>query len=213
MTYAYQLNRYVDVQKLVALTVGTDGITQNSNLMSVSVVGPTEDLTVGTVYVAGANSAKAYPYTEVSPDRYLEHMMSTGEARACLQPVLEEASGIIVFNSGFTRQYLLQRFPEFETFPMLDALPFAKFVERRLPFPQVAMTKTKTSALFAIQTIIEQGVAYVRGGYTLDNLCDRVLNHYDGDSADSWRTEKAPKLERQPYRLYALWRSLLEQGE
>jgi hypothetical protein len=208
MTYEKRfINLGIDVSKAVVMTIGTDGLGEKAKILAVSIVGPTQESTVGTMYIQGGRPELNYEFTEVTPEHYVENAMSIGEARQLMMPVLNWCPCIAVFGAGFLLPKFFDYWPEFIGMPYLDVMDLAKFADRRFPFPE------NIKSLRDLQTRLTATTSYIRGGYKLDELMDRYVQGYDGDTADARIEGSSPKLERQPYRLYALWRTLLEKGD
>ena len=197
-------DKKISAENALAISVATDGFKHGrDNLLSVSLTAGYPDSDKGTVYVEGGSMLAVQEHTGVSQGIYAEHAMPIEEAIEEIKDVVDEASFLVLYRAKYTHEWLMDAMPD-----LVGAKPLSKLVKHRMMLP------ADLSTIEGLQHRIEQAVAHVTGkGYSFDDLCTEFTPGYDGDTADAYITGSTPKLERQVYRLYALWTTLLDTGE
>jgi hypothetical protein len=197
--------RDIDPLKGLAVHPASDGFKiGRDNLMSVSATGSWPDADIGTAYVAGADASKVREITEVDPGIYDQYALPLEEAVRILTPVVKNAEFLVIWYAQYSLRWMIEFFPDLMTKPTLDLVPVCKALDQRMEFP------ADVDTIEDLNSRLSRASFHVKGGYKFDEVCGRMIPGIDGDTADAYLTGATPKLERQVYRLYALYTALLD---
>jgi hypothetical protein len=197
--------RKIDHDKVLALSVASDGFKiSRDNIMSVSATGNWPNADMGTAFIAGADAEKVREYTEVDPKDYKECAIPLEDAYAKVLALVEQADFTVIFYASYAKKWFKEFLPKVLDTPTLDLVSVCKALEQNMELP------VDIEDIAGLDQRLAKASFHVKGGYSLDGVCARMIPGVDGDTADAYLTGNTPKLERQVYRLYSLYHALLD---
>jgi len=198
----------------LCVTVATDGLSpEKHNILAVSCAGYKEEQDIGTMYIRGADpvaplssgGAKTIAdITGVSADVYNDNSMDVVEAQVLANKAKGVSKFLVVYSAKFTHSWIKAQFPILSGMPFIDVISLVKCMDVKIPLPTV-------DTIDKMQEDIGRRTSYIRGGYSFDNVCDRLLSGYDVDGVGSYLLSdmQSPALTQKPYKLMALYSTLL----
>jgi len=199
----------IDINTGICVTAASDGLKIGRDvLMAVSVLGPQEHQWLGTVYIRGANAEKAREYTGVDLKYYVDNAVGLDRAKELLAPALVDCQFLVVYaGKKYTIPWLLDAGLLMLTqFPYIDVVDMIRHIENGRGVPADISTVQDLQLRFS-------DLDHLRGGYSVDALCQRYACGYDGDRDDSVVNGSRPELERKVFKLQRLWETVIQIGK
>lgn len=185
-----------DPDKVLCVSVGTDGIKPDSKIMSVSYRSKKEE---GTVYIRGAAAEKVEPYTGVAPLYYANNAVGPARAIELLAPVFQDVSFLVTYYAKFHLHQLRSLcYDLVSDKEYIDVVAYLKMLDsgQRIAHDIDSVT--------LLQDRLTAATGYItKKGYALDDLCKRLL-------PDGFERE-GPALENKVHYLYGIYTMLLIQ--
>ena len=204
----FQLKK-IDLNTGVCVTVASDGLkTGRDHALAVSVLGPQQHQCLGTMYLRGADAEKNKEFTGVDAVYYTTNAVGIDRARELLAPVLVDCRFLVVYTGKkYTVPWLLEaELPMLTQFPYLDVVDAIRYVEQGQPIPMDVDTVQDLQLKLSV-------FEHIRGGFSVDALCQRYTSGYDGDRDDHFVNGSRPELERKVFKLQRLWELALQLGK
>lgn len=199
----------IDINTGVYVTAASDGLKiGRDKIMAVSVMGPQEHQRLGTVYIRGAAAERAKEYTGVDLKYYVDNAVGIDRARELLAPALVDCRFLVVYTGKkYTIPWLLDGGLLMLTqFPYLDVVDMVRHIENGRPVPADTLTIQDLQLRFS-------DLDHLRGGFSVDALCQRYACGYDGDRDDHVVNGSRPELERKVFKLQRIWETVIQIGK
>jgi len=199
----------IDLKNGVCVTVASDGLKPGRDkILAVSLLGSQDHQNLGTVYIRGADPEKVKEYTGVSSVYYHNNAVGPERAKELITPALAGCQFLILYTGKkYTVPWLLDGgFLMLTQFPYLDVVDAIRFVERGRAIP------SEPTTIWALQLRLSE-LDHIRGGFSVDALCQRHTMGYDGDRDDKFEAGSRPELERKVFKLRRLWEAMLQLGK